>query len=268
MTRKQIRGLRPKEICPVCGHAGWCGVAADSSFAICMRSESPRKTKNGGWYHVLNGNTAKPVPSFAPDPEQAKFIDCRAILQRYMLDTTTARIAEFADDLGVSRESLKRLGTCWSANHKAWAFPMSDGQKIVGIRLRGNDGSKFSVRGSKAGIFLPTGFHHTGPLLVCEGPTDCAALLDLNYDAIGRPSCAGTVEPIIDLMRLEKRDAVIFADRDGPGLRGAEDLAERLPRRVRIVTPPRHKDARAWKNAGATRCAVELVISAAKYVRR
>ncbi|MBM4020627.1 MAG: toprim domain-containing protein, partial [Planctomycetes bacterium] len=100
------------------------------------------------------------------------------------------------------------------------------------------------------GLFWPEDLASTGPLLVCEGPTDTAAMLDLGYDAIGRPSCTGAVDMVIQVVRhLRHRDVVILADADGPGIDGANRLAEAMTeagRRPKVVRPLEHKDARAW----------------------
>jgi hypothetical protein len=60
--------------------------------------------------------------------------------------------------------------------------------------------------------------------------------------------------------------AVIIADADAPGQRGARSLAARLvgyvPDGVRIVTPPA-KDAREWVRAGADRLDILDAIEAA-----
>ena len=84
--------------------------------------------------------------------------------------------------LGISANSLKRLRVGWDG--KAFTFGMSnDFGKIIGIRRRFPNGSKVSLKGSKTGLFVPTGLSHEGSLLTCEGPTDTAAALDLSFDA-------------------------------------------------------------------------------------
>jgi hypothetical protein len=128
---------------------------------------------------------------------------------------------------------------------------------VVGIRLRLDSGRKFAVTGGREGLFVPAGLSGAGPLFVCEGPTDTAAILDMGLDVVGRPSCTGGVRHLIELARLRRpASVVILADADAPGLRGAEDLAGVLvalvPELRTITPPPGVKDARAWHNAGAT----------------
>ena len=95
------------------------------------------------------------------------------------------------------------------------------------------------------------------PLLICEGPTDTAAMLDLGFDAAGRPSCRGGIHLLVDLTRRRQpAEIVVVSDGDGPGRQGAESLASVLVLHtpaVRVIRPPHGiTAARAWKRAGAT----------------
>jgi hypothetical protein len=163
-----------------------------------------------------------------------------------------------ANNLGVSEESLHQLQVGWSQRHRATTWPMTDATGTVcGIRLRGSDGKKWSVRGGREGLFIPRNVPIGDKLVICEGATDCAALLDLHFNVVGRPSCTGGVQLLVDLACEWKiQEAVIIADRDPPGQRGARYLASRLvgyvSGGVRIVTPP-VKDARQWVQQGADR---------------
>ena len=186
--------------------------------------------------------------------------------------------------LSVSPGSLSSLGIVWAAPHHAWAFPMCDAtRQVVGVRLRAVSGRKWCITGGHNGLFWPEDLTGSGPLLFCEGPTDTAALLDLGYDAIGRPSCEGAVEMVVEaVQRLHRRDVVVVADADEPqpqpdgsvrrpGLDGANRLAQALTRaglRPKVVLPLEpHKDIRAWFINGATRAAVDGVIMKANFWR-
>jgi phage/plasmid primase-like uncharacterized protein len=180
------------------------------------------------------------------------------------------RLAALARSLGISVESLTVLGIGWSADHRAWSFPMCDAAgNVVGIRLRKAAGFKFAVKGSKEGLFLPsTAAADSERLVVCEGPTDTAALLDLGFaGAVGRPSCTGGIPLLAELVGWRRpREVVIVADGDEPGRRGADNLASVLAvyaPAVRVIVPPDGiKDARDWLRSGADRQAVEQVIEA------
>ena len=72
----------------------------------------------------------------------------------------------------------------------------------------------------------------------------------------------------MEYVQFHKPSAVtIVADADEPGERGADALAEALAlytRRLRIIRPPAGvKDARAWKQAGATAADVQRAIDPA-----
>jgi hypothetical protein len=173
-------------------------------------------------------------------------------------------------------DSLEALQIGYSVQHRAYSFPMlADHGKVRGIRLRTADGHKFSVKGGCEGLFIPSGvgpaspFGGGGQLIICEGPTDTAAVFDLDFNVVGRPSCTGGVGLLVNLVCNWPADAVtIIADADAPGQRGARYLAARLvgyvPSGVRIVAPPAGvKDAREWVRHGATRDDVLQAIEAA-----
>jgi hypothetical protein len=195
-------------------------------------------------------------------------IDFPALAQRYRAEVRPDALATLAKGLGLTVDSLSRLSTGWSREHGAWTFPMCNSSGHVrGIRLRRPNGRKCAVAGGKEGLFLPDSL--TGDaLLFTEGPTDCAALLDLGFPAVGRPSCTGGTALLVELCKDRRpRQVVIVADADAPGQRGAESLASVLVLYVpdvRIITPPSpHKDARAWKIGGATHTDIQDAIGAA-----
>jgi hypothetical protein len=270
---KGFHRVSKRERCPVCQSPDWCLVSNDGTRAICPRTESAQRFgKDAGWLHVLDGTRTAPRRRHWTDVklDKRKTIDFAGLHSKWSNETTVDQLAGFADSLGVSRESLAWLGCSWAASFNAWAFPMKAAdESIVGVRLRNTEGKKWSVTGSRSALFIPHGFDDAAQLVICEGPTDCAALLDLGFYAIGRPDCqSGRAAAAEFLRRRRVRDVVIFADADGPGLRGAQTLADELWMPTRIVAPPRCKDVREWKGKGATRAAVDLVIRAATYEQR
>src|SRR5262249_4713057 len=150
--------------------------------------------------------------------------------------------------------SLSALRVGWSISHRAWAFPMTDNAgNVLGIRLRRPNGSKFAVRGGREGLFIPSTLNAaSAPLLIAEGPTDVAALLDMGFqNVVGRPNCTGGVGLLVRMIRQHQpRHVVIVSDNDKPGQIGAANLASVLVTytpAVRIVAPPIGlKDVRDW----------------------
>jgi len=197
--------------------------------------------------------------------------DFGALAAEWATGVDLGELGDFAAELGLSVEDLMRLRIGWSARHRAWSFPMHwPDEHIRGIRLRSWDGRKWSVRGGREGLFVPVGLDFASRLLVCEGPTDTAALLDLGFEAIGRPSATGGARLLAELAKRQgPSGVVIVADVDGNevGQRGARRLATKLLAyvpTVKIITPPDGtKDAREWLRSGATRNDVVTVIEAA-----
>ncbi len=275
-------GVSKRNPCPVCERADWCGVTEDGSLVRCMRveSEKPVTGSDGsiGWIHKTGDDLPAPPPRriYTPMPKQrlARFDE---IHRRYQAATSGKALARLAGGLGVTIGSLKALGAAWAGCHKAWAFPMRDGNgEIVGVRLRSESGSKWAIPGSKPGLFYDPNRRMSDPVLICEGPTDTAALLDMGFFAVGRPNCSGGGPQLEEL--LAGHDVVIVSDRDSPherpdgsiwfpGQEGAVNLARRLTHvcpSVKIIQPPNpYKDAREWVFSGATRNKFKLAIEIA-----
>jgi hypothetical protein len=252
-------------------------VATDAGAAICARVESLKRCGEAGWLHRLRdgGGPPRSAVRTVAVPRPGARPDLERLTAAFQAAVQPHEVYRLARALGLSRVSLQRLGIGWSAEHRAWAFPMRDAAGLVlGIRLRREDGRKFAVRGGREGLFLPAdGAGRDGPLFIGEGPTDTAALLDLGFPGVaGRPSCTGGIRLLVDLVQGRRPGAVVIvADADEPGRRGADNLASVLAAyapAVRVIAPPDGtKDARAWVRAGATRQDVEQVIGAAP-VRR
>jgi len=65
-TSRGWRRVSRQSPCSVCGRADWCTFTSDGTAACCMRVESQRPLKNGGWLHRLS----EPV-HFPPTPIRA-----------------------------------------------------------------------------------------------------------------------------------------------------------------------------------------------------
>jgi len=189
--------------------------------------------------------------------------DFAKLTERYQVAASTDGVSRLADELGVSPQSLQRLRIGWDG--AAWTFPMQDAAgTVTGIRRRFPNGRKLSVKGSCEGLFVPDGIGRSEQLMVCEGPTDTAAMLTLGFNAVGRPSCRGGVPLLATFCKCIA--VVIVADRDQPGKSGAEYLARRLllvcPS-VKVISPPHGvADARDWVRGGATHNDVSECVAA------
>lgn len=240
--------------CRICDKPDWC-TFTDDGTVCCMRVESSKALKNGGWLHRTDA-PAQPIRSapvvFTPQ------IDAVEILRTF--DHDPGRIANLAHSIGVTVASLIALGCAWAQPHRAWAFPMCDSRgHPVGIRLRADNGQKWAVTGSRQGIFVPhvpagqTAF-------ICEGPTDTAAALSIGCYALGRPSCsAGLDEITTTLANKGVRRMVVVSDNDSPGIRGAEKLSMMVPIPSCIFVPPA-KDMRAFVQNGGTLALIDCCL--------
>ena len=269
--------------CPCCHRGDWCGVSADGVVCHCMRVESPHPCPSGGWFHFL---VERPKRDFAPRriprKPRPQLFNAEITMQGYRAELEAPgggrdisdSLLEIGRDLNLCPADIDRLLVGRSAFHRAWAFPMLDGQaKCVGIRLREYGGSrKWSVAGSRDGLFYdpqiqPREAVYNGlrgrEIVVVEGATDCIAGYALGLPCVGRSSCGTGADMLRDLCRRLKVGRVtIVTDNDAyklrpdgkpwrPGIEGAQRLAESLGRMFRIVTPQK-KDLREWFYSGLT----------------
>ncbi|MFH1419617.1 MAG: hypothetical protein ABII12_15180 [Planctomycetota bacterium] len=256
--------------CPICGKADWCTVTTDKSAACCMRIESGKRLRNGGWLHRLRED-AMPMARLRTRRVAVAMRKCGRDFDElaavFAARIRREQLESLAKALGVSERSLRHLGVGFDTC--AFTFPMRDGGgMVVGIRRRFQDGTKRAIRGSRNGMFVPSELSGTESLLICEGESDTASLLTLGFDCVGRPSCTGGTRYIAQLAR--GRGAIVVADADVPGKRGARSLASVLRLHcasVQIIEPPDGiKDARAWLGAGGTRKDVLAAIDAAPVI--
>jgi hypothetical protein len=142
---ERVRRGRP---CPVCRRPDWCLIARDGTEAICPWVESSRRFGGAGWLHILTPTPwrewiprVRLVP-VAARPEAGEFA---ALAEAYRQAASDSAVGRLGRELGLTAESLRQLGVGWSAEHRAWSFPMTDGRgNVVGIRLRTPRGRKFA----------------------------------------------------------------------------------------------------------------------------
>lgn len=265
--------------CPICKSAGWCSIAKEGKSVICMRVEmgSVKQTANGGWLHILETR----INITVNDVPRVRRLDLPTKVGEYQNAVHPEHLEQFAVSLGVTALSLSRLGVGWCFDGglqardagdavcgiACWCFPMFDaGGAVIGIKRRLADGQKRSIAGGLEGLFIATGIADGSMLLICEGCSDTAAMLDLGFNAVGRPSCVVGGRMIAQYVQDHRHhQVVVVGDDDDPGRRGAADLADRLCHvaETRIVLPQGAKDAREWVRAGAVMSDVMTAIEAA-----
>lgn len=243
--------------CPVCGKPDWCLIRPDLSAAICPRTESKKFVEGSGYLHVLKETDWSRLESRPERKELPEHNEVLATLARkYYAACEEEQQVDASERMGVGDRSLRRLGMGWFPSQGANTFPMfRHSRRVIGVRVRGTDGDKWAIKGSKQGLFIPTGLDDSKALFVCEGPTDTAAMLDMGFNAIGRPSCLGGKDLIVELLSVRtNRDVVIMADGDEPGMDGARRLGQSLSKvTTKLVIcspPPGYKDVRAWYRGG------------------
>jgi hypothetical protein len=181
-------------------------------------------------------------------------LDAHGLWRRWLEHTDRERVDSLGVSLGVDTDALSSLGCAWASPHNAWAFPMRNERKeVIGIRLRNDEGAKWAVKGSRSGLMIPTednSITENGTLWLCEGPSDTAAALTIGLKAIGRPSCIGQEQMILNYIWISKaRRLVIVVDNDEPGLNGAAKLQALLSVPSAMIIPPA-KDLRQFVNYG------------------
>lgn len=228
--------------CPACSHGDWSCRAGDKKF-ICMRVESPHPSADGGFYHEYGGDrgVVRPLPmrKVAEKAEIKRSWDVLNKEFQYLCGE-----GFLANDIGVSVDSLISLGCGWGGGYSSYTFAMRDGDNnIIGIQLRGE--SKKCITGSRLGLFIPQ-IEPQKICFVCEGASDCAALLTMGFFAIGRASCTHGADMLkIALKRLSIYQVVIVSDNDDlkshgkrPGIEGAKKLKKELGLKSVIYMPP------------------------------
>lgn len=285
--------------CEVCGKPDYCTRAADGTVAKCMRVESEQKAKGelGGWIHKING---KPMTVAKITKREIEERDWSQFAQKaFERKEAAAMRLEVAKVLGIDTSALERLRVGYGfddyrrLSYSTWPETRPGG-KVLGIIRRysvpvsESGGNKLTMQGSKHGLYLPREWWHgAGPVLICEGGSDTAAVLTIGLSAIGRPSNIGGVNMLIGALRDCERPIVVVGERDRkpdrvgtmkhckancdgcswcyPGRYGARVTAERLKRalpKARLVwrmPPAGAKDVREWLNNTLNPTAAKLL---------
>lgn len=226
----------------------WCiyiGPRENPDACICARIESNKRCGDAGWLHKLTDKRWD-IPKHEPHQDEP-LPDFTRMQQWFRRDVQKVDIESFASSLGLTSYSLNRLGIGWCG--WGWTFPMRDeGGVVRGVRVRKPDGSKLAITGSKDGLFVPDGLEYACGIYICEGPTDTAAMLDMGFEAVGRPSCQGATKTLAALVaKIKPPFVAIVADSDAPGMKGAMMLKKEIaPITWSYIFNPPAKDVRAF----------------------
>ena len=274
-----IRRVSKDHPCPVCGRGDWCGLIGQDQAApdgaVCMRVESARQTKNGGWLHWLRDRDRtdrRPRPIVVPLATPVPAANIAELARRFQADADSASgwLAGVATGLELTVPSLRMFGVGLCAQQRCSTWPMADSEgRIVGINRRFADGSKRLFAGHHAGLYMPSDLPDSMAgysLLVCEGGSDAVAGLDLDFLSVGRFSCSHGSALLLRLVRRRRpAEVVVIADQDAPGRRGAETVATALlpfVGKLKLIQPPTGiKDLRAWRIAGLTAEGLRAVVA-------
>jgi hypothetical protein len=263
--------------CPICGKPDWCRTADNGRLITCNRSGTAagsyrllKLTSGGGAVFALEDGLSG-VRTFQPRTIITRTVPAKPLPARPALWGELAagwqqgagdQLQLLSGQLGVSVESLRRLGCGWDQPKKCWTFPARDGdQQVIGIAQRlesprlnrsGKMISKAMVTGSRQGLFYdPAAWSRGGgPILLVEGASDAAAAMTMGLAVVGRPSNRGGIDHLAQLLRdvSQDRPIVVVGERDQkpdgswPGRDGAvstaTQLAKALHRAVLWAMPP------------------------------
>jgi hypothetical protein len=272
--------------CLVCGRkSGHCTRSADGIVLKCneVESDRPVKQKDGSvaYLHAATAINGSPLPR-RPGKEAVPKLgraELETMLKRFRTSINPARLKRFAEQMGLRVRSLENFEVGRDVERTCWSFPMRDGErKLIGFRLRADDGHKLCVPGSQNGLFIPLNYDDAGipegvcesnePLLIVlpEGVTDAIAVDGMGFRAIGRPSDRGGANHLRALLAAgHPQQVVMLADRDWtkrrpdgtpfwPGHEGGLAVCEHiLPACGSLAfmkAPEKAKDVRAWMQAG------------------
>jgi hypothetical protein len=184
--------------------------------------------------------------------------DWQSEATRFENQADRKRLQELTSLLGVRVAALKSLGVGWDPARGDWTFPERDGSgAVIGLLRRSRNGSKKVAKGGRRGLYITAELaERPGPVLLPEGASDTAAMLSCGAAAVGRPSCDGGGELLVELFTKDARELVVVGDNDEkdgnwPGRTGAQAtaalLATRLKKAVKVAMPPGgFKDVRDW----------------------
>lgn len=216
-----MKGWQPasrENHCPICGGPDNCTISTNGRHVYCGRvSEGSIRQNDGGqWLHILDAgfpqndwlrsNPRRKTSVIAVEPGSTQDWELNA---RIAFESPNAHLhrARLANELGVSVDSLRRIGVGWSDRDHCWTMPERDAAgKVIGINRRLLNGDKRRQTNSKSGLtYDPIGWLENdgdvADLFLVEGASDVAAMLTLGMSAVGRPSNCGGISLLGELLK-------------------------------------------------------------------
>ena len=171
--------------CPQCGKPDWCTVG--DYGVVCMRVQSARPVKNGGWFHRVWRGRGRPLPPPPPRRQRRPSTPPRCTASGW----PARRPRRW-------RRSPRRWA-CPRRRWRRWARPGRRRTRRGRFRCAtatgtwSASGCATSAASSPCAAAGRASSWPTVPaqktLFVCEGPTDTAAAVELGLFAVGRPNC-------------------------------------------------------------------------------
>lgn len=240
--------------CPICAHLhrtpSWCLIDTARGLVICPRVASERKCGDAGWLHRTDGGTVGGLDVRRQVHAQPP-ADFRDRWLQALRRTTADSVAALAQRLGLPEPYVRTVPM--GREGRAWVFPMTDGEDVVGLKVRTEDGLKVCAKGSRLGVIVPLAFRpDAAELWVTEGESDLmAAVGAFRVNAVARPGCTSCTRQIAKM--AEGKHLIVLADNDRAGKEGAAALLAACEgaRSATVLLPPA-KDVREWVKGGAT----------------
>lgn len=232
----RVTSLHP---CPKCGHHKGCLTHSSGQKCICVRLRSPNPCGAAGWLHY--GVSSPPVKVEKQPRKYLKTEEVHQFLHSIQWGKIDKLLIKHAQLLKLDVQSIWYMQAAYEPKEAVLAFPMFNAEfRPIGCRFRRRDGKKWSLKGGREGVFMSWMLTASRPVIIAEGPTDAAALVEAGFkNVLGRPNCSGGGQIIRDLLRNHPHTpVVVVSDPDEPGLAGAQRLVLSLPNPAVVLAGP------------------------------
>lgn len=223
---------------------------------MCQRDDSGKPYGDAGWRFELSERievTNEPSARETLSPETVG-----RLAADWAAQLTFVHHKHLTRDLDTCGSTLRSFRVGYNPHRDCFTFPMQDAAgHVIGVHFRYPSGQRASLRGGRCGLFLSVDDEPRPQVCyVAEGVSDAMILHRQGLNVVGRSSCTGGAELLLELFSIRQPTRiVVVADNDDAGLRGAKRLHARLVEQgyaAQVVSPMLSKDAREVFAAGAT----------------